>query len=127
MAVAVVVGTIIGSGIYKKPQQVAEHVPYFGIAALVWLMGGLLAFIGSLALAEVAVLFPRAGGNYVYLREGYGRLAGFLWGWVEFWIIRGASLAALATLFADSLHEVLCNDAFRQLLGQPPAERVLGF
>jgi amino acid transporter len=107
MATAVVVGTVIGSGIFKKPQSVAENVPNFGCAALVWILGGLLAFLGALALAEVAVLFPRAGGNYVFLREGYGRLFGFLWGWVEFWIIRTASIAALATVFAESLHSVL--------------------
>jgi amino acid transporter len=58
-------------------------------------------------LAEVAVLFPKAGGNYVFLREGYGRLAGFLFGWVEFWIIRSASVAALATIFTESFHDVL--------------------
>ena len=60
-----------------------------------------------MALAEVAVLFPRAGGNYVYLREGYGPLAGFLWGWVEFWIIRSASVAALATVFVEGLTSVV--------------------
>jgi amino acid transporter len=63
--------------------------------------------LGALALAEVAVLFPRAGGNYVFLREGYGRMAGFLWGWVEFLIIRSASIAALATMFTESFHDVL--------------------
>src|SRR5207248_2350488 len=88
MAMAVVVGTVIGSGVFKKPQAVAENLPTFGLAATVWVAGGLLALLGSLTLAEVAALFPRAGGNYVFLREGYGRLAGFLWGWVEFWIIR---------------------------------------
>src|SRR4029077_12351892 len=59
-----------------------------------------------LALAEVAVLFPRAGGNYVFLREGYGPLAGFLWGWVGFWIIRSASVPALATVFVENLGNV---------------------
>src|SRR5262249_54278456 len=67
---------------------------------------------------------PRAGGNYVFLREGYGRLAGFLYGWVEFWVIRGASLAALATIFAQSLHDVLQNSAFQETfhlqLGRDP-------
>src|SRR6266702_3277399 len=90
MATAVVVGTVIGSGVFVKPHQVAENVPYFGLAALVWVLGGLLALLGALALAEVAVLYPKAGGNYVFLREGYGRLAGLLWGWGEFWIIRAA-------------------------------------
>src|SRR5262245_37832613 len=127
MAMAVVVGTIIGSGVFKKPQQVAETVPYFGLAAAAWILGGVLALLGSLALAEVAVLYPRAGGNYVFLREGFGRLAAFLWGWVEFWIIRAASIAALATVFAESLHDVLRNGAFLAALGQPPVTEVLGF
>jgi amino acid transporter len=122
MATAVVVGTVIGSGIFKKPQVVAENVPHFGLAALVWILGGVLALLGALALAEVAVLFPRAGGNYVFLREGYGRLAGFLWGWVEFWIIRGASLAALATIFTESFHDVL-----RELSGSVAGSPLLNF
>src|SRR5216683_3875286 len=103
MATAVVVGTVIGSGVFKKPQVVAEKVPFFGLAATVWVLGGLLVLLGALAYAEIAVLYPRAGGNYVFLREAYGRLFGFLWGWVEFWIIRSASIAALATIFSESL------------------------
>lgn len=116
-AMAVVVGTVIGSGVFKKPQTVAENVPYFSLAALVWILGGLLALLGSLALAEVAVLYPKAGGNYVFLREAYGRLAGFLWGWVDFWIIRAASLAALATIFTESLCDILRNHAFQEATG----------
>jgi APA family basic amino acid/polyamine antiporter len=111
MAMAVVVGTVIGSGIFKKPQAVAESVPFFGEVLLVWTLGGVLAILGALALAEVAVLYPRAGGNYVFLREGYGPLFGFLWGWVEFWIIRGGSLAALATIFTESFHDILRETA----------------
>src|SRR6266850_778554 len=107
MATAIVVGTVIGSGVFKKPQKVAESVPNFEVAALVWVAVGLLAFLGALSLAEVAVLFPKAGGNYVFLREGYGRMAGFLFGWVEFWIIRSASLSALDTIFTESFHDVL--------------------
>jgi amino acid transporter len=123
MAMAVVVGTVIGSGVFKKPQAVAEQLPAFHLAATVWIAGGLLALLGSLALAEVASLFPRAGGNYVFLREGYGRLAGFLWGWVEFWIIRAASLAALATIFTESLHDILRPPNGSEVLGE--AERML--
>jgi basic amino acid/polyamine antiporter, APA family len=106
-AAAVVVGCVIGSGVFKKPQLVALNAPYFGLAALAWVGTGAFILLGSLAYAEVAVLYPRAGGNYVFLREAYGRLAGFLWGWVEFWIIRAASIAALATIFSESLHDVL--------------------
>jgi basic amino acid/polyamine antiporter, APA family len=107
MGTAVVIGTVIGSGVFKKPYAVAKDVPEFGLAMLAWVLVGLLALIGSLALAEIAVLFPRAGGNYVFLREAFGRWAGFLFGWVEFWIIRSASIAALATIFTESLHAVL--------------------
>src|SRR5438128_3934543 len=92
-----------------------------------WVLVGLLAMMGALALAEVAVILPRAGGNYVFLREGFGRLAGFLWGWVDFWMIRGGSIAALATIFSESLHDVLRNDALRQLLGLEPVKEALGF
>jgi APA family basic amino acid/polyamine antiporter len=107
LATALVVGTVIGSGVFKKGRNVADNVPDFGLIMGVWVLGGLLTLLGALALAEVAVLFPRAGGNYVFLREGYGRWAGFLWGWVEFWIIRSASIAALATMFSESFHDVL--------------------
>jgi amino acid transporter len=126
MATAVVVGTVIGSGVFKKPQSVAEHVPNFGLAALTWVLGGLLVLLGALAYAEVTVILPRAGGNYVFLREAYGRLAGFLWGWVDFCIIRSASLAALATVFTESLHDVLRNESFQQAVGLPPGTQ-LGF
>src|SRR5579872_5238878 len=114
VATAVVVGTVIGSGVFKKPATVAAALggpdalrAPFGLVALVWILGGVFVLLGALSYAEVAVLYPRAGGNYVFLREGYGRLFGFLWGWVEFWIIRTASLAALATIFTESCHDIL--------------------
>ena len=111
MATAIVIGTVIGSGIFKKPQTVAENVPWFGLAALVWVGAGVLVMLGALAYAEVAALLPRAGGNYVFLREGYGRMAGFLWGWVEFFIIKSGSMAALATMFTLSFHDLLAVTA----------------
>src|SRR5947199_2022089 len=117
MATAIVIGTVIGSGVFKKPQAVSREIQDVGLALAGWVLVGLLALIGSLALAEVSVLWPRAGGNYVFLREGYGRWAGFLWGWVEFWIIRSGSIAALASIFTESFHDVL-----RQALY--PGERV---
>src|SRR5438105_8517773 len=104
---AIVVGTVIGSGVFVKGRKIADNVPEFGLVMAAWVLGGILALLGALALAEVAVLFPKAGGNYVFLREGYGRWAGFLWGWVEFWIIRSGSIAALATVFSESLHDIL--------------------
>src|SRR5712692_5110362 len=107
MATAIVIGTVIGSGVFKKPHDVSKFLSEFGLIMIAWVLVGVLAFFGSLILAEVAVIHPRAGGNYVFLREGYGRWAGFLWGWVEFWIIRTGSIAALADVFSGSLHDIL--------------------
>jgi amino acid transporter len=104
---AVVIGIVIGSGIFKKPQLVAANVPGFSLAATVWIVGGISALLGAIAYAEVAVLFPLAGGNYIFLREAFGLRCGFLWGWVEFWVIRSGSLAALATIFTESLNSVI--------------------
>src|SRR5262245_28522011 len=106
-AVAVVAGSIIGSGIFKKPQAVAQNIQHFEWAAVAWVLGGVLALLGALVLAELVAMLPRAGGNYVFLKEGYGPLWGFLWGWVEFWIMRTGSIAALATIFSESLGEIL--------------------
>ncbi len=122
VATALVIGTVIGSGVFKKPQAVAGDVPEFGLAMLAWVLVGVLTLFGSLTLAEVAVIHPRAGGNYAFLREAYGRWAGFLWGWVEFWIIRSASIAALATIFTESLHDIL-----RETRGVEAGQELLGF
>jgi basic amino acid/polyamine antiporter, APA family len=107
MAAAIVIGTVIGSGVFKKASSVSKDVPDFGMVLGAWALVGLLTLMGALAIAELAVLMPRAGGNYVFLKESYGRWAGFLWGWVEFWIIRAGSIAALATVFAESVLDIV--------------------
>jgi amino acid transporter len=109
-AVAVTAGSVIGSGIFKKPQAVAQNIQHFEWAVVAWVLGGLLAVMGALTLAELGAMLPRAGGSYVYLKEGYGPLWGFLWGWVEFLILRTGSIAALATIFTELLAEILKND-----------------
>lgn len=107
LAAAIVVGCVIGTGVFKKAHAVAEAIPESGVAILVWVVVGLLTLCGAMALAEVAALFPKAGGNYVFLREAYGRVFGFLWVWVEFWFLRVASCAALAAVFTESFHNIL--------------------
>ncbi len=119
LATAVVVGTVIGSGVFKKPQMVAANVGYFSLTIGVWIVGGIFVMLGALSYAEVVVLYPRAGGNYVFLREAYGRLISFLYGWVDFFVIRSASIAALATIFTESLNDVLKNEALQQAIGLP--------
>jgi len=100
-AVAVLVGSTIGGGIFRTPAIIAERVPaplpMFGV----WILGGLLALCGALTYAELAALFPRSGGVYVYIREGFGRLPAFLFGWTELLLIRASALGAIATPFAE--------------------------
>jgi basic amino acid/polyamine antiporter, APA family len=95
-AVAIVVGSVIGSGIFLKVSNIDAHVPSFGAIMAVWILGGIATLSGSLSLAELAAMLPHAGGPYVYLREAYGRITAFLWGWAEFCIIRTGSLGSLA-------------------------------
>src|SRR5262245_10465076 len=99
-AYCVIVGSVIGSGIFLVPQRVASEVPYIGVIALTWVVGGLFSLAGALALAELGAMLPRAGGPYVYLREAYGSLPAFLFGWTEFLVVRTGSSAALAAAFA---------------------------
>lgn len=95
-AIMIVVGGIIGSGIFLKVSDIATAVPSFSLIMAVWIIGGIVTLCGALALAELAAMLPHAGGPYVYLREAYGRPAAFLWGWAEFSIIRTGSLGSLA-------------------------------
>lgn len=94
--VAIVVGSIIGSGIFLKVGNVDKALLDFGFAPIlgVWALVGLVTLCGSLALAELAAMYPHAGGPYLYLREAYGRLPAFLWGWTEFWVVRTGSVGA---------------------------------
>ncbi|MBM3457064.1 MAG: amino acid permease [Armatimonadetes bacterium] len=100
--VAIVVGTTIGSGIFLTPATIAEKLGPYGFGAIlgVWVLCGALSLAGALAYAELGALFPRAGGQYVYLREAFGPLWGFLFGWVEFWVARAGGIAAVAVAFA---------------------------
>ncbi len=95
-AVMIVVGGIIGSGIFLKVSDIDKEVPSFALIMAIWIVGGIVTLCGALALAELAAMLPQAGGPYVYLREAYGRPAAFLWGWAEFSIIRTGSLGSLA-------------------------------
>lgn len=106
-AVAVVVGGIIGSGIFLKPGIVAKELDSFGLIISVWVAVGLITLSGALALAELAAMLPQAGGPYVYLRGAYGRLPAFLWGWTELTIIRPGSVGALATATVIYLSQIV--------------------
>src|SRR6266481_7479037 len=109
-AVAVLVGSTIGSGIFRTPARIAAYVPVPVPMFGVWVLGGLLALCGALTYAELAALYPRSGGVYVYIREGFGRLPAFLFGWTELLLIRASALGAIATPFAEYLLRSLGYD-----------------
>ncbi len=98
---ALLIGLTIGSGIFRVPSTVAGGVGSVNLILLVWVGGGLVALFGALSIAELAVMFPRAGGLYVFLKEAYGPLPAFLYGWSELLVVRPAALGALAMIFAE--------------------------
>ncbi|MFZ0998744.1 MAG: amino acid permease [Candidatus Sulfotelmatobacter sp.] len=95
-ASAVVVGTIIGSGIFLVPTEMMQAVGSAKLVYLAWLVGGLLSFFGALTYAELGAMKPQAGGEYVYVRDAYGPLGGFLYAWTWFVIAKPASVATIA-------------------------------
>jgi APA family basic amino acid/polyamine antiporter len=95
------IGSVVGSGIFLTPGSVARAVPHAGLLLVVWLLGGLITLAGALTLAELGVLFPRAGGQYHFLKEAYGPLFGFLFGWTAFLVIMSGGIAAIAVAFAE--------------------------
>jgi amino acid transporter len=100
-AVSIIVGIVVGTAIFKTPQFVFANVhgPWQGMGC--WLLGGILALIGSLCYAELATTYPRVGGDYVYLTRAYGRWVGFLFGWAQLTVILTGSIGAMAYAFAD--------------------------
>jgi APA family basic amino acid/polyamine antiporter len=96
-ASAVVVGTIIGSGIFLVPAEMMQAVGSAKLVYLAWLVGGLLSFFGALTYAELGAMKPQAGGEYVYVRDAYGPLGGFLYGWTWFVIAKPATVATVTT------------------------------
>jgi basic amino acid/polyamine antiporter, APA family len=102
-ASAIVVGTIIGSGIFLVPAEMMQAVGSAKLVYLAWLVGGLLSFFGALTYAELGAMKPQAGGEYVYVRDAYGPLGGFLYGWTWFVIAKPASVATICSGFVRIL------------------------
>ncbi len=99
-ATAITVGNIIGSGIFRSPHSVAQHLSSFPLAIVAWVIGGVLSICGSLTLAELAVTHPKTGGLYVFIREGFGDAFGFVFGWSNLWVIKPTVIASITTVFA---------------------------
>jgi APA family basic amino acid/polyamine antiporter len=99
-ATAMVVGTIIGASIFVQPSEIARHLQTPSQIMLVWAACGVLTFFGALVCAELSSAFPQTGGLYVFMRDTFSPLAGFLWGWAMFWTMHTGIIAAIAVVFA---------------------------
>lgn len=111
-ALTLVVGNVIGSGIFFMPRSIAGALGNSaGLILVLWIVCGAVNLCGALALGELASMMPHTGGMYVYLREAYGRTTAFLWSWAEFWVIRSGAIAALASAMA------IAADNLAQLYG----------
>src|SRR5262245_60411173 len=102
-SVALVVGITIGSGIFRSPAGLAQEVPDPRLVLLLWITGGAITLCGALSLGELAAALPETGGLYAYLREGWGRLPAFLFGWSELILIRANALGGIAVVFGEYL------------------------
>jgi len=106
-AIAVIVGGVIGSGIFMKPLEISKSLPSEAWIYGVWAGLGLVCLFGAFAYAELGAMLPEAGGQYAFLREGWGRFAAFLYGWCLFFVINTGTLAALAVAFGEWLYPEL--------------------
>lgn len=118
-AVAVLVGSTIGSGIFRSPAEIAQHVDSVSLFLGVWVLGGVVALAGALTMAELAAMYPRTGGLYVYIREAFGQAPAFLFGWAELLILRPAAYGAIAIISAEYLWDLLGRDGAQSAFGLP--------
>src|SRR5215470_5486558 len=102
-AASIVVGTVIGSGIFLVPKTMIQKVGTVEAVFLVWVVGGLLSLAGALSYGELAAAIPEAGGEYAFLREAYGPMWGFIYSWTQMWVAKSGSIATLASGFVAYL------------------------
>lgn len=100
-SVAISIGIVVGVGIFRVPSEIAQQLQSPSLILAAWLLGALISFAGALCYAELVCLYPESGGDYVYLRQAYGKLTGFLFAWSELLITRTGSVAAVALLFGE--------------------------
>jgi len=105
-ATCIIVGIVIGAGIYETTPLVAKSVTTPAWLILIWLLGGLLSLIGALCYAELVTRYPEEGGDYVFLNNAYGRRMGFLFAWAGFWLVRPANIGAIAFIFAHYAQQI---------------------
>lgn len=106
-SVAIVIGSVVGVGIFRTPSEVCQYLTDPGWVLGAWFLGGLIAFLGTLCYSELSSSFPETGGTYVYLKYAYGPWAGFLFGWSELALMRTASIASVSYAFGEYFRNLL--------------------
>ena len=107
MVVVVVIGNIIGSGVYKKVAPMAAELHSSGWVLICWVLAGIISLFGALSNAEIASMLADTGGEYVYYQKIYNRFFAFIFGWSLFIVIQTASISALAYVFSQSLNSIV--------------------
>ncbi len=120
----IIVGIIIGSSIYLMTPTIAANVPGLWGLVAVWALGGLFSLFGALCYTELGTMFPREGGDYVYLTQAYGRSLGFLFAWAQLWVVRPGSIGSMAYLFAEYANRLVPIDGWVGPVGSLSASRV---
>ncbi|MFZ9138814.1 MAG: APC family permease, partial [Hylemonella sp.] len=106
-AIAIIVGIVIGAGIFKTPSMVAGMTGDPGWMLVAWVLGGLISLAGALCYAELATTYPHAGGDYHFLTRAFGKSISFLYAWAKAMVINTGSIALLSFVFADYMNKVL--------------------
>lgn len=112
----IAIGSSIGSGIFRTPSEIAGYLPSEGLMLAVWMLGGLIAICGALTFAKISGQFPQVGGFYVFLKESFGKLPAFLFGWSMLMVINTGSLAALSLIFTTYLATFIPLSEYAQLI-----------
>lgn len=110
-AVCIIVGIVIGAGIYETTPAIANAVTTPAWLMVFWVLGGLLSLIGALCYAEITTTYPEEGGDYIFLNRAYGPRMGFLFAWSAFWVVRPANIGAVAFIFARYATDILPLDS----------------
>ena len=113
--VSIVIGIVVGTGIFKLPSMVFGSAADAGLGLLAWVLGGALALTGALCYAELAATYPRTGGDYVYLSRAYGAMIGFLFGWAQLAVLTTGCIAMMAYVFADYAAALLTSPNHRSI------------
>jgi amino acid transporter len=127
-SIGLVIGITIGSGIFRSPSGIAQLVPHAGLMLGLWVAGGLITLCGALSFAELAASLPKTGGYYIYLREGWGRPAAFLFGWAQLVLIRASALGGVAIAFSDyALRTIAIDPSIHLVIGRSLAAAAIAF